>query len=67
MPPADLNIPQFIEVDVKARTLSTTAASGENRVTAAASVQHRGDGLVLQGYEKAFSVCLEAKKYLVKY
>ena len=49
---SDLNIPQFIELDVKAKRLSTTAASGENRQTVADSAQ-RADGiLLLQGHEQ---------------
>ncbi len=56
--PADLNIPQFIEVDAKAKSLATTAASGENRKTTAASVNRTDERLVMQGYEngRAFSL-----------
>lgn len=51
--PWQLNVPQFIEVDLAARTLATTQASGENRATPIANVS-RGDGLiVLQGLENA--------------
>ena len=55
--PWNLNIPAFIEVDLEARRLSTTAASGENRET---EIQHlrRSDGvIVFHGYEmgRAFS------------
>lgn len=55
--PWNLNIPQFIEVDLEARRLGTTAASGENRATA---IQHltREDGvIVFHGFEmgRAFS------------
>jgi len=54
---SDWNIPQFIEIDLAGKTMSTTRASGENRST---PVQHldRGNGLiVLQGHEagRAFS------------
>ena len=55
--PWNLNIPQFIEIDVKNKTVSTTKASGENRSTPVRSVD-RADGLiVLQGFEagRAFS------------
>ena len=60
MPPAELNIPRFIEVDVKARTLSTTAASGENRQTRVTSVESPDGQLVLQGYDngRAFSLLI---------
>lgn len=50
-------IPQFVEVDLKAKLLSTTAASGENRATPIKSLE-RKDGLIfLQGVEngRAFS------------
>jgi len=52
-----LNIPQFIEVDLAKKTLSTTKASGENRTTPIKNLE-RGDGLIiLQGAEagRAFS------------
>lgn len=56
--PADLNIPQFIEVDTRAKTLATTAASGENRRTTASTVNRTDERLVMQGYEngRAFSL-----------
>jgi hypothetical protein len=50
-------IPQFVEIDLKAKQLSTTAASGENRATPFKSLE-RKDGLIfLQGVEngRAFS------------
>lgn len=55
--PWNLNVPEFIEVDLGAKRLATTAASGENRVT---PIEHlsRGDGtIVFHGYEmgRAFS------------
>ena len=55
--PWNVNIPQFIEVDLEAMRLSTTQASGENRAT---PIQHlsRGDGtIVFHGFEmgRAFS------------
>jgi hypothetical protein len=112
--PWNVNIPQFIEVDPKARRLATTEASGENRQTAIEHL-HRADGSIVfhgfemgrafswvideiaghqthrakeeasqeveqqnqqtqqataeqqQNFKKAFSVCLEAKNYMVKY
>lgn len=56
--PADLNLPQFIEVDTKAKSLATTAASGENRRTTAVVVSRTEERLVMQGYEngRAFSL-----------
>jgi hypothetical protein len=55
--PWNLNVPQFIQVDLNAKKLSTTKASGENRVTPI-DVLRRDNGLiVLQGFERgrAFS------------
>ncbi len=55
--PSALNIPHFIQVDLEEKTLSTTKASGENRVTPIKHVE-RGDGLIIfQGIEngRAFS------------
>ncbi len=49
--PWELKLPEFIEVDLDAKKLGTTAASGENRST---PISHliREDGLiVLQGFE----------------
>lgn len=55
--PWNLNIPQFIEVDLKAKSFSTTKASGENRTTPIRSLQREDGLLVLQGFEtgRAFS------------
>jgi hypothetical protein len=55
--PWNLNIPAFIEVDLDARRLSTTAASGENRATPIAHVTRENGVIVLQGFEmgRAFS------------
>ncbi|HKJ18597.1 MAG TPA: hypothetical protein VJ984_14685 [Xanthomonadales bacterium] len=61
VPPADLNIPQFILIDARTGELSTTDSSGENRKTTADSVS-RGDGqLILQGVElgRAFSLFVD--------
>ena len=55
--PWNLNIPQFIEVNLKDKTAATTKASGENRMSPLTTVS-RADGLiVLQGVEagRAFS------------
>ena len=56
-PPWKWDIPMFIEIDLDAKKLSTTAASGENRSTPIKTIE-RGDGLIfLQGVEagRAFS------------
>jgi hypothetical protein len=57
-PPWGWNIPQFVEVDLEGKTLSTTEASGENRTTPV-EVLRREDGVIfIQGRElgRAFSV-----------
>ena len=55
--PWNLNIPQFIEIDLKAKTFSTTKASGENRATPIRNLVREEGLLVLQGFEagRAFS------------
>ena len=52
-----LNIPQFIEVDLNERTLSTTAASGELRSTRIKNLEREDGVIVVQGFEqgRAFS------------
>lgn len=57
LPPWELNVPQFIEIDLTEKVLATTAASGLNRSTPIKNLE-RVDGLiVLQGFEmgRAFS------------
>ncbi len=55
--PWNLNVPQFIEVDLKAKTFSTTKASGENRATPIRTLLREEGLIVLQGFEmgRAFS------------
>ena len=55
--PWNLNIPQFIEVNLKDCNLSTTKASGENRMTPIRSLSREDGLIVLQGIEagRAFS------------
>jgi len=55
--PWNLNIPAFIEVDLDAKRLSTTVASGENRSTPIAHMTRESGVIVLQGFEmgRAFS------------
>jgi hypothetical protein len=60
-PPWNLNIPQFLEINLKDKTVATTKASGENRASALKSVL-RADGLIiLQGIEdgRAFSFVID--------
>jgi len=54
----ELNIPRFIQVDMRAKKLWTTEASGENRETVVDSVQRDAGQITLQGVEsgRAFSL-----------
>ncbi len=56
-------IPQFIEIDLQAKRLSTTAASGENRTTAITSLEREDGRIFLQGIEngRAFSFVINKK------
>jgi hypothetical protein len=59
--PSEVDVPQFVIVDVKAKTLSTTKASARQRTTAIQSVS-RADGLIyLQGVDngRAFSFVVD--------
>lgn len=55
--PWNLNIPEFIDIDLDAKRLSTTAASGENRATPITHLTRENGLIVLQGFEmgRAFS------------
>jgi len=59
--PSDLNIPQFIEIDTKTGMLATTAASGENRQTAASQVSRTDDHLLINGDQsgRVFSLLIQ--------
>ena len=61
--PVELNLPQFIELDLNEKRLSTTKASGLNRSTPIASIQRDGDTIILQGFEngRAFSYVIDEK------
>lgn len=56
-------IPQFVIVDLGAKLLSTTAASGQNRSTPIESVQRDGGLIVLQGLQngRAYSFVISEK------
>ncbi len=59
--PWELSIPEFVVVDIRKKTLSTTKASGQNRSSPFTSYQ-RSDGMILlQGTEalRAFSIVIE--------
>ena len=55
--PWDWNIPQFIVIDLKKKTLGTTPASGELRVTPFTHFVRENGLIILQGFEngRAFS------------
>jgi hypothetical protein len=55
--PWNLNLPQFLEVNLKDKRLSTTKASGENRSTPIRTLERDGDLIFIQGIEngRAFS------------
>jgi len=55
--PWNLNIPQFIEINLKDKTASTTKASGENRSSPLSTVTREEGLIVIQGVEagRAFS------------
>jgi hypothetical protein len=58
---ADLDIPDFVVMDTKAKMVSTTRASGQNRSTSFTSYS-RAEGLIyLQGMEsgRAFSFVID--------
>ena len=49
--PEDENVPEFIEVDLKRKTLAATRASGENRSTPIQSQKREAGFIYLQGVE----------------
>jgi len=58
--PEDESIPEFIEVDLKRKTLATTRASGEDRSTPIKSQQRDAGYIYLQGVEngRTFSMVM---------
>jgi hypothetical protein len=59
--PAELGVPDFVVIDTKKKTISTTKSSNENRSTSFTSVS-KSDGLLyLQGVEgeRAFSFVID--------
>jgi hypothetical protein len=56
-PPSNWNIPQFIEIDLANRMLSTTKASGVDRKTPIKNLDREDGAIYLQGFEqgRAFS------------
>src|SRR5262245_20202359 len=60
-PASTWNVPQFIQVDLDAKRLSTTKTSGQNRSTPIENLQKREGHIYLQGIEngRAFSIRIE--------
>ena len=65
--PFDFNIPQFVEMDLQARRLSTLQASGQDRSTDIKYVERTGGHIVLQGVEegRTFSWLIDESMGLV--
>lgn len=61
--PWDLNIPQFLEFNLKDKLISTTKASNENRSTPIRTLLNESGHIYLQGVEggRAFSFVIEEK------
>ena len=59
--PSDLNVPEFLEILLKDKSVATTKASGENRSSAVRSLFREGGLIVLQGFENghAFSLVID--------
>lgn len=59
--PWNLNIPQFLELDLKGKSVSTTKASGESRTSPIRSLSREDGEIVIQGFEngRAFSFVIE--------
>lgn len=49
--PETENIPEFVEVDLKSKTIAATKASGENRSTPIQSQSRTGGNIYVQGLE----------------
>jgi hypothetical protein len=60
-PASTWNIPQFIQVDLTAKRLSTTKSSGQNRSTPIENLLKRDGSVYLQGVEngRAFSIRID--------
>jgi hypothetical protein len=58
--PEDENIPEFIEVDFKQKTLASTRASGENRSTQLQNISREAGYIYLNGVEngRSFSIVI---------
>ena len=58
---ADIGVPDFVIVDLEAKTLSTTEASQQNRMTPIANISRSEGRIFLQGIERgrAFSFLID--------
>ena len=67
--PEELNVPHFIRIDTRARKLSTTPASGENRESVADSLKRSDGHLILQGFEagRAYSLLIHETSGMATY
>ena len=65
--PWELNIPQFVVIDTKKKTISTTKASNENRSTPIRTLQRDGGLVIFQGIEqgRAFGVVIDEESGLL--
>ena len=65
--PWELNIPQFVVIDTKKKTISTTKASNENRSTPIRTLQRDGGAIIFQGIEKgrSFGVVIDEESGLL--
>lgn len=59
--PMDLGVPEFVVIDIKDKTISTTKSSGEDRSTAFSNVAKEDGMIYLQGVEggRAFSFVID--------
>jgi len=59
--PADLDVPEFVVIDIDRQTISTTKASDDPRTTSFANVRRENGLIYLQGVEneRAFSFVID--------
>ena len=59
--PEDWNMPRFVEIDLAQKTLSTTQASGQQRVSPMKHLERIDDRIFIQGVEssRAYSIVLD--------
>ena len=59
--PWELSIPDFVVIDTKEKSVSTTKASGENRTSTFSNIHRSGGIIYLQGIEgeRSFSFVIE--------